>query len=164
MRSEVAEFIEREFLKLATQNAREIGRSEGPRDILLRYALLYTKAPAETVGMVVGLFRRQNREYPQEVIDDFLRTNAETHAASLAKKVAPTSSIRETQSAEPVKESKGQSKSSFPPGWSAGRIINYLRSRDRFREHEGCQDLLRDPTLKTLRGPIQARSFPAWFW
>jgi superfamily II DNA or RNA helicase/transcriptional regulator with XRE-family HTH domain len=147
MRSGAAEFIEREFLEVATRNAREIGRSEDPRDILLRYALDYTKAPAETVSWVVWLLRGQNREYPQEVIDNFLRTNAKTHAVSLAKKVAPTRSIPETQSVEPVRESKGQSKSSFPPGWSMGRIINYLRSRDRFRENEGCQELLRDPAF-----------------
>jgi superfamily II DNA or RNA helicase len=151
MVNEAAEFTQSEFLEVAARYAEEIGRSEDPQDILLRYALDYTEDPKATVSNVVWLLRRQNREYSQEAIEEFLRANAETQAAARAKKIAPASSIS-AQSAKPAKESKGQPKPSFPPGWSAGRIINYLRSRDQFRELEECRQLLQDVAfLRSVR-------------
>jgi superfamily II DNA or RNA helicase/transcriptional regulator with XRE-family HTH domain len=152
MPNEAAEFTEREFLEVATRSARKIGRSEDPQDILLRYALDYTEDPEETVSTVIGLLTGQNREYPREAIEEFLRTNAETRAAALAAKIAPPSSTPQTPSAEPAGESQGQPRPSFPPGWPAGRIISDRRSRDQFRELEACQELLQDPAfLRSVR-------------
>jgi transcriptional regulator with XRE-family HTH domain/superfamily II DNA or RNA helicase len=152
MPNEAAEFTEREFLEVATRSARKIGRSEDPQDILLRYALDYTEDPEETVNTVIGLLIGEDREYPREAIEEFLGTNAETHAASLAAKIAPASSTAQAASTEPARESQGQSQASFPPGWSAGRIINHLRSRDQFGQLEECRQLLEDAAfLRSVR-------------
>jgi transcriptional regulator with XRE-family HTH domain/superfamily II DNA or RNA helicase/plasmid maintenance system antidote protein VapI len=151
MVNEAAEFTEREFLELAARYAHEIGRSEDLQDILLRYALDYTEDPEETINTVVWLLRRQNREYSQEAIEDFLRTNAETHAASVGAKIA-TPVSKPAQSTRPARENDGQPTPSFPPGWSAGRLINYLRNRDQFRQLEECRQLLQDAAfLRSVR-------------
>jgi hypothetical protein len=150
--NEPAELTEKEFLEVAARHAREISRSGDPQDILLRYAQDYTDDPKEAVTTVFGLFRAQKHEYAKAAIESFLRTNAETHAASFAEKMAPASSALHARSAGPARESEGHPRPSFPPGWSVSRIINYLRNRDQFRELEGCRELLQDPAfLRSVR-------------
>jgi hypothetical protein len=152
MPNEPAEFTEKEFLEVAARHAREIGRSGDPQNILSRYARDYTNDPKGAVTTVFSLFRGQNREYPKAAIEGFLRTNAETHRASFAEKLAPASSAPRTQSAKPTRESEGQPKPSFPPGWSVGRIISHLRSRDQFLQLGECRASLEEPAfLRSVR-------------